>query len=447
MGAVMKFLISGFIITTACIVFSVSTCSDDVIDLNATADPAGLFSPSYPYFYPSNLTCRWRITAVNERDRVYLYIVTVDLDNRKETCEDSLVVYDGYNQSSNHLRRWCGRGDSDVTLKSSGDTVYVVFTSDTEGAAKGFGIHYRAGRDKICYGGVHELADATRELTSTTLDVTYFDEQPKTGVCLFRIRAATGYEIRITISGNNFDSNSADGCNETYLVVYDGLTKGEHTLGTFCGDVEHDKSTFTTSGRYLFMELVTGPGNGIVNMVLEYYQYKDVSMCRGRISLQASYNEQRMTSPNFPLDYGPGLNCSYLINTDEDKRLFIEIYTQLPADCSDQVVLFDGNSTSSDVLTQLCGDSSTTLNSSSHQLLVLFLSDSHVNEGGFQIIYRIAGKRPTVFEVTKQAWPLILTIVGTVNLIAVVLFIVFCIWLRLHKKRTAESKDILIEKS
>ena len=76
-----------------------------------------------------------------------------------------MSYYPGYNQSAALLRQWCGRHDGDVTLRSGSNMLYVVFTSDAEGANKGFGIYYRAGEESR-YTGVITLLYPYRGVAS-----------------------------------------------------------------------------------------------------------------------------------------------------------------------------------------------------------------------------------------------------------------------------------------
>ena len=112
------------------------TESSSVVEMcnEAIMDKEGwILSPNYPNNYTNNLQCHMNITAGTGQ------IVQLSfIDFLLELCLtcDCLSIFDGDSVSSPLVAKFCTLGPSDV--KSTGQSLYLVFTSNTAGNDKGF---------------------------------------------------------------------------------------------------------------------------------------------------------------------------------------------------------------------------------------------------------------------------------------------------------------------
>ena len=102
---------------------------------SGTVDSEGaIYSPNFPGLYPHNLSCRTLVQAPNG---MVINFIFFDLE---VVCNDSVVIYDGSDESSPVLSDLdCGnlRGGY---LQSSGQNALLVFQSDESEAGIGFRI-------------------------------------------------------------------------------------------------------------------------------------------------------------------------------------------------------------------------------------------------------------------------------------------------------------------
>lgn len=106
--------------------------------------PAGIFeSPEWPKSYKGKLSCTWHIT-VDPSDKIALSFKSFSLDDDGTCGKAKLVVRDGSSENAKALGVYCGvTRPPEVT--SSGNQLWVQFTS-TEGAeGKGFLMSYDTG--------------------------------------------------------------------------------------------------------------------------------------------------------------------------------------------------------------------------------------------------------------------------------------------------------------
>ena len=113
---------------------SVKNASCDNTYNNTSEGYGQIHSPGYPSKYPNQANCAWLIES---SARVRL----VSVDFRTERSYDSVRVYDGSTKMSTQLRSYSGTKD-DVTVESSGPTLFVTFTSDGSANDMGFVFNY-----------------------------------------------------------------------------------------------------------------------------------------------------------------------------------------------------------------------------------------------------------------------------------------------------------------
>ncbi|KAK0043849.1 multiple epidermal growth factor-like domains protein 11, partial [Biomphalaria pfeifferi] len=114
------------------------------------SDQAGVItSPKFPNTYPDNSSCQWHI-AVAENQVISLRFSRLDLDRyNDQNCMDHVIFFDGPSQQYPQIgTTYCGYNNEESTLgiliRSTGNTLTVVFESDGLGSRTGFSASYRA---------------------------------------------------------------------------------------------------------------------------------------------------------------------------------------------------------------------------------------------------------------------------------------------------------------
>ena len=100
-------------------------------------------SPNYPKKYPDGQYCSWRI-MVNEVHKIHLKFTTFSLQTERNT--DELYVYDGENAEGEVLGVFYGgHPPPREGIRSSSNTMFVIFKSDKNDSYTGFSASYYAG--------------------------------------------------------------------------------------------------------------------------------------------------------------------------------------------------------------------------------------------------------------------------------------------------------------
>lgn len=135
--------------------FSVYILSIDLLEFSLFSFPlvcGGLFnspkgileSPEWPRSYKGKTTCAWHL-SVDPRETITLSFKRFSLDE-DGTCKNAkLIVRDGSGENSEALGVYCGT-KRPTGITSSGNHLFVQFTSTEGGKGKGFLISYNTGR-------------------------------------------------------------------------------------------------------------------------------------------------------------------------------------------------------------------------------------------------------------------------------------------------------------
>ncbi|GFR99389.1 Tolloid-like protein 1 [Elysia marginata] len=112
---------------------------------NFTANKGILKSPNYPGHYDNNAHCVWTITT-EPGTRVRLAFDSFEVEQNESCAYDSIVIRDGNDPTAYLLGKLCGSAiPSPVT--SSGNVMYLEFTSDNVTEHLGFEARWTAGQN------------------------------------------------------------------------------------------------------------------------------------------------------------------------------------------------------------------------------------------------------------------------------------------------------------
>ncbi|XP_067664495.1 cubilin-like isoform X2 [Haliotis asinina] len=99
-------------------------------------------SPNYPFNYPRNVHCSWRLDTDGDADMaVQLTVISLNITKVSTACDSNyLEVFDGYDPSSQSLARWCGAGQDHDVLSSSGRYLFLKFDTSYDTPNTGFNV-------------------------------------------------------------------------------------------------------------------------------------------------------------------------------------------------------------------------------------------------------------------------------------------------------------------
>ncbi|XP_054027363.1 cubilin [Dryobates pubescens] len=345
-------------------------------------------SPLWPRSYPSNSNYQWRI-SVNASQVIHGHILQMDMERHYRCYYDKLKVYDGPSVHARSVATYCGADLA--SFVSSGSSVTIQFQSDSSVTGKGFLLEWSAvdapavtpALARGACGGAVTAAETPSPLFSPGWPSNYrnFDD------CMWLIRAP-GSTVELNILALDIESHSS--CDYDRLVIRDGDTSLSPVLATLCG--REPPGPIRSSGEEMFLHFVADASVTGAGFNASYHK-----SCGGYLHTSRGV----ITSPNYPQDYAPNMNCSWRVVVASG--FIIAVHFEQPfqvesedTSCSlgDYVELKNGLDNAAPPLAsrggngRVCGSSPiSTMHTTDNQLFVHFSSDSR-NEGqGFKLTY------------------------------------------------------------
>ncbi|XP_037806312.1 dorsal-ventral patterning protein tolloid [Lucilia sericata] len=253
-------------------------------ELSIDDNEGRLESPNYPLDYLPNKECVWKIT-VPKGYQVALKFQSFEVENHDSCVYDFVEVRDGPTQESPLIGVFCGYKPP-PNMKSTGDTMYVKFVSDTSVQKPGFSatfmkevdecetqnhgcehecINTLGGYECSCHigyelhsdkkhcedacGGVIEYPNGT--ITSPSFPDTY----PVLKDCIWEIIAQPKHKISLNFT--HFDLEGAthhqSECGYDKVTIYSKMSENRlKKIGTYCGS--SIPPTATSEGNALRVE-------------------------------------------------------------------------------------------------------------------------------------------------------------------------------------------------
>lgn len=101
-------------------------------------------SPNYPQPYRHRASCVW-IIRVQAGNTITANITDLDIESGVGCRYDNVLIRDGYNNSAAQIARLCGSSRPSTLIKSTGNVLYVQFSSDATINGRGFELQYTSG--------------------------------------------------------------------------------------------------------------------------------------------------------------------------------------------------------------------------------------------------------------------------------------------------------------
>ncbi|KAH9512215.1 Dorsal-ventral patterning tolloid-like protein 1 [Bulinus truncatus] len=341
---------------------------------NVVKDEDVIASPSYPHNYIADSHCVWNIT-VPAGFVVVLTFEYLDLEFDDNCTYDFVEVRDGHGQSAKPLGRYCGY-EHPKEIRSTENTMSLLFVSDSEIHKTGFAVHFIKEKDEcntddhecdhVCINTIgsykcecrlgYELHSngktCKRECGGHVYDKqgnitspSFPDNYPSNKVCIWHI--ITHKDQTVTLNFTHFDlEGDGERCFYDYVSIYRDGGKDPGAKENLCGNtlpkpivsqgnvlkIEFRSDGYDQKSGFVALfstdknecEINNGGCDQICKNTVGSYQCSCVSgyilQSDHRTCLEGCRKEVKapkgnITSPDYPIAYPRNMECEWLLST------------------------------------------------------------------------------------------------------------------------------------
>ncbi|KAG8573749.1 hypothetical protein GDO81_012532 [Engystomops pustulosus] len=361
-------------------------------------------TPHYPNPYYRERSCEWIITQP-EGQVVMFKFDNLNISSSSECGSNYVEVRDGPSSESTLIGKYCGSNVPPV-IYSSQRSLNVKFLTDASSDNHGFSASYRS---------LMEGCGGTRTTPEGTINSPGYPNVYPHGVhCTWVISIQPGNLIRLSFTSFNLEHSVS--CQYDYVEIYDNttVTTGSR-MGRYCG--RSIPPTITSSSSTMLVLFVTDSAMGEEGFIANYVSinastaclchyteaYRSVHVsdypnnyptnmnvcCGGTLTALSG----GFTSPNYPMPYYDNSECYWLLKSSSGNLLEIDFQhfdLEYHRNCErDYLAVYNGNSTVSNKLGQLCGQTlPAPIRSTSNAMYVKMRTDSIMSHSGFLANYR-----------------------------------------------------------
>ncbi|XP_053268342.1 cubilin [Pleuronectes platessa] len=345
--------------------------------LMAGETPGFFYSPGWPEDYPLTQECTWLIRSPDSI--VEFNILSLDMEDYPSCFFDSLVIRDGATSMSPVLATVCGR-DPPGPLHSTGDSMFIHFSSDSSVTGRGFNASYSRG----CGGLLH----VDRGVVSSP----HHPQNYMPGLnCSWNVMVTPGFRVSVTFQNPFQIQGYGNGCSSgDFLELRNGPDGSSPLLGQrLCGT--SPPSLLQTTDNHLFIHFMSDGSNEASGFELIFEAHSQA--CGGFIKLNDNDPPGYISSPNYPQNYPQNIDCIWVITVPNGEAVQIdfedEFYIEPTAQCMyDYLEVRDGSIINADLISRLCGNTRpSTQHSTGSSMLLRFRTDTSVTHNGFKAKY------------------------------------------------------------
>lgn len=350
----------------------------------ASESKKNLSSPNYPFDYPNNLDCKWRITASIGVVEIKLLYLSIAQQAQPCALHDYLVIYDGPDVSGPVLVDLCGNGFIKDTFISTSISVLVHFRTDSETTSPGFQLQYSSTSnvDRFKCNKHLYVKDGESESISSPY---YPNPYPQDTSCYWQVSAAVGRVVVLEVIDTDLPL-----CLDS-VKVYDGDSANSPLLGKICNT--NDQPRLTSSQQFMYITFTSTTPGTYKGFSFRLKSGQESLRCDGRvISLLAFPISGSISSPNYPRNYPSNANCKWRLESAYNNMTislqFDDALLESSSICNfDSVSVYDGYDDRSPRLGRICADYTGVFLGSNRFLYVQFTSDSSSEYRGFHATY------------------------------------------------------------
>ncbi|KAI4562255.1 hypothetical protein MJT46_011217 [Ovis ammon polii x Ovis aries] len=340
-----------------------------------TESTGSIQSPGHPNIYPHGISCTWHI-IVQPGHLIHLRFREFHLEFHYNCTKDYLEVYDTGSQTS--LGRYCGKSIP-PSLTSNDNSLMLTFVADSDLAYEGFLINYETtDASAAC---LNDYTEESGTFTSPNFPRFY----PNNLECVYRITVESSRQIALYFTNFSLEDAIGSTCVADYVEIRNGGYENSPLLGQYCGSNSPPRIISHSNKLWLkFKSDFFGSGPG-------FSAYWDGSLtgCGGNLTTSTG----TFTSPNYPMPYYHSSECSWWLKASHGSPFLLEFedfHLEYHPNCSqDYLAVYDGSSTSSHLLTQLCGNEKPpVIRSSGDSMSLKLRTDEGQQGGGFLVKYQ-----------------------------------------------------------
>ncbi|XP_028288640.1 cubilin [Parambassis ranga] len=348
--------------------------------LRAGETPSFLYSPGWPENYPPDQECTWLIRSPDST--IEFNFLFLDIEDLRTCFSDSIVIRDGASNLSPILANVCGR-DPPGSLHTTGDAMYIHFSSDSHVSGRGFNASYSKG----CGGFLH----TDRGVLSSP----HYPQNYLPGLdCSWHVMVTSGFRVSVTFQNPFQIQGFGTGCSSgDYLELRNGPDASSPLLGgRICGS--SPPALLQTTDNHLFIFFHTDSNNEANGFKLTFEAHSQA--CGGFIELNNNDPPGYVTSPNYPQNYPQNTDCTWVLTVPNGEAVRIdfedEFYIEPTTSCLyDYLEVRDGSTLNANLISRLCGNTRPSTQFSTGSFMLLrFRTDNSVTHKGFKLKYSIA---------------------------------------------------------
>lgn len=321
-----------------------------------------------PYGYGNNVDSEWSINALTD------FIIRVDfLSFNTEASYDYVRIYDGPTTSDPLVGSYSG-SSLPPAFTSASNNVLITFHSDGSVRGNGFTATYSTVErpSGVCFDdGQYIFTEAQGSFGC--------DQYGPNVQITWELHAQENQDNNqvVNVAFPQFDLASGDS-----VTIYDGSSTSSTVLATYTGS-EIPEGAVSTGETMLVAFSSDGSSQGS-GFTATYMSVDGPSNAFSDCSHSQSYTIQE-NSGNFGCDqYSPSVTVTWAILVDQGFEIQIDFDFFYTETSYDVVKVYDGPTTSYDILATLSGSyTPEPLQSSSNSVLVVFTSDGSVQRPGF----------------------------------------------------------------
>ncbi|KAG7199007.1 hypothetical protein KM043_013159 [Ampulex compressa] len=332
-------------------------------------------SPGHINTYQANLNCEWKI-QLPVGEKIKISWTKFDLEDSSSCQFDYVEVFDGPNADSQLLGRYCG-SEMPPMIKSTSNTIVVVFRTDWSSEMEGFSLSYQV----LCDG-------VFTEETGILHSPMYPNHYHASRECTYEIIQPVEKGIVLSMIDMDIEGSGPPDCYFDHLQIFDGDNENSTRLATLCGDENFLPSTPFLS-THNFMLLIFTSDFSIQGRGFKA-NYTTVDRRCGGLYRQ---NSGTIQSPQKDGYYGNDEECTWTIRAPPGhvvQLTWVSFNLENYRNCrNDYVSVYDNYTTSeSSLLGTFCGTRMPpVLTTQDNIMTIVFRTDSSVTNEGFTASY------------------------------------------------------------
>uniref|UniRef100_A0A1B6C4Q2 Cubilin n=2 Tax=Clastoptera arizonana TaxID=38151 RepID=A0A1B6C4Q2_9HEMI len=333
-------------------------------------------SLNFPDFYPLDSNCFWYI-IIPGGSNISIQFTHYEVNLFKNWCLDYVEILTNTNKS---LKKLCGVMPNSVIIANT--SVYIHFKSNTIVNHKGFRLEWFV---KGCGGTLKNEDDG--HFTSPGFP----DPYPANVVCEWYINVPLKQAIQFSITVYHIQNST--NCIKDSLKIYGGQDDTAPLLSTLCNERITTRQV-TVSGSHAFVRFTSDSSHQGKGFYISYY--KTDSVCGGSIEGPSG----QIISHNYPNNYEPNQYCEWnvFVQYNHVINLTFVDFDIVPSSSGgfNRVLVYDYDMSSEFTKTifnetgRLEDLNSTSIISTTNNILIRHQSDSAMTAKGFRAVYHEA---------------------------------------------------------